>query len=71
MTVTIPFDPASVPAGVTPALFKTNAQNQWEEVAGAAFGASTRDGADHELLVLAGTVERRDPNRLWTFRARP
>ena len=40
MTVTIPFDPASVPAGSAPVLFKTNAQNQWEQVAGATFGAS-------------------------------
>jgi hypothetical protein len=40
-TITMPFDPASVPAGVTPALFKTNAQNQWEKVANATFGASS------------------------------
>lgn len=44
VTVTLPFDPASVPAGVTPALFKTNAQNQWEKVANATFGASSVSG---------------------------
>ena len=40
-TITLPFDPASVPGGATPALFKTNSQNQWERVADAVFGASS------------------------------
>ena len=41
VTLTLPFDPASVPAGTTPALFKTNAaQNQWEPVANASFGTN-------------------------------
>ena len=66
VTVTIPFDPASVPAGVTPVLFKTNAQNQWEEVAGAAFGATSVTAQITSFSSLQ-TVERRDPIRLWTF----
>lgn len=41
VTVTLPFNPASVSAGRAPALFKTNAQNQWEQVANATFGATT------------------------------
>lgn len=41
VTVTLPFDPASIAAGATPALFKTNAQNQWEQVANATFAATT------------------------------
>jgi hypothetical protein len=41
VTVTVPFDPASVPAGATPVLYKTNAQNQWEPVPGATIGAGT------------------------------
>ncbi|HEU5136930.1 MAG TPA: hypothetical protein VFU13_17410, partial [Steroidobacteraceae bacterium] len=41
VTLTLPFDPATVPAGGTPALFKTNAQGQWEEVPSASFGATT------------------------------
>jgi hypothetical protein len=40
VTVTIPFDPASVPAGQTPAFYKTNAQNQWEELPNAVFGTT-------------------------------
>ena len=40
VTITMPFDPGAVPAGRTPALFKTNAQNQWVQVAGASFGGS-------------------------------
>jgi uncharacterized delta-60 repeat protein len=41
VTLTLPFDPATVPAGRTPALFKTNTQGQWEEVPSASFGATT------------------------------
>lgn len=44
VTVTMPFDPASVPAGATPALFKTNSQNQWEKVVNATFGAGSVSG---------------------------
>ena len=40
VTITMPFDPGAVPAGRTQALFKTNAQNQWVQVAGASFGGS-------------------------------
>jgi alpha-tubulin suppressor-like RCC1 family protein len=41
VTVTVPFDPAQVPAGATPVLYKTNAQNQWEPVPGATINAGT------------------------------
>ena len=41
VTVTLPFNPALVPAGQTPALFKTNAQNAWEQVPNAVFGTTT------------------------------
>lgn len=44
VAITMPFDPGAVPAGRTAALFKTNAQNQWEQVAGATFAASTVTG---------------------------
>src|ERR1044072_2999363 len=40
VTLTMPFDPGAVPAGRTPALFKTNAQNQWVQVPGSTFCAS-------------------------------
>jgi len=41
VTMTIPFDPAQVPAGQQPAFFKTNAQNQWEQITNATFGATS------------------------------
>lgn len=45
VTITVPFDAASVPAGVTPRLMKTNpARNGWEEVAGATVDGSTLHG---------------------------
>lgn len=40
-SVTVPFDPARVPEGAVPALFKTDAQGNWERAADASFGAST------------------------------
>lgn len=71
VAITMPFDAGSVPAGRTPALFKTNAQNQWVQVAGATFAASTVTAqitsfsfAEVLLLpeLLAGGVARE-----WTF----
>jgi uncharacterized delta-60 repeat protein len=41
VTITLPFDPATVPAGRAPQLFKTtNGQTQWELVSGAVFGTN-------------------------------
>jgi uncharacterized delta-60 repeat protein len=70
VTVTMPFDPALVPAGRTPALFKTNAQNQWVQVAGANFGASTVTGqitsfSFGQVLVLPEPLA--GPAREWAF----
>jgi uncharacterized delta-60 repeat protein len=42
VTVTVPFDPSLVPAGATPALYKTNAaRTAWDVVAGATVSGST------------------------------
>jgi alpha-tubulin suppressor-like RCC1 family protein len=41
VTITVPFDAASVPAGVTPFLFKTNAAGAWERVPNATVSAGT------------------------------
>jgi uncharacterized delta-60 repeat protein len=44
-TVTVPFDPALVPAGATPALYKTNAgRTAWELVPGATVSGATMTG---------------------------
>lgn len=44
-TVTIPFDPAQIPQGETPLLYKTNAaQTGWEPVAGATVNGATMTG---------------------------
>ncbi|GAB4561480.1 MAG: hypothetical protein Tsb007_26200 [Rhizobacter sp.] len=70
VTITLPFDPAALQAGVAPALYKTNAQNQWELVAGASFGASLVTAQITSFSYArpaAATVERRDPIRQWTF----
>lgn len=39
VTVTVPFDPASLPAGATPVLYKTNAQGGWEAAPAQTVGA--------------------------------
>ena len=68
VTVTLPFDPASVPAGRAAALFKTNAQNQWEPVIGAAFGTATVSAQITSFSwVQVGGLSRDDPIRTWSF----
>ncbi len=45
VSITVPFDPASVPVGTTPALYKTNAtQTAWEVVPGATVSGSAMSG---------------------------
>jgi uncharacterized delta-60 repeat protein len=46
VTISLPFDPSSVPDNRTPQLFKTiNSQTEWQTVDGATFGASSVSGA--------------------------
>ena len=69
VTMTLPFDPTLVPAGVTPELLKTNAANEWQPVPGAVFGANsvTAQLSSFSLLQPVQTIEREDPNRRWFF----
>jgi len=70
VTITLPFDPASVPAGGTPALYKTNALNQWEQVANATFGADRVSGqvtSFSDATVVIPPLVRNDPTREWEF----
>ncbi len=71
VTVTIPFDPAAVPAGSTPSFYKTNAQGQWEVIAGATFGATSVSGqvtSFSDLTVVTEPVELVELTRVWSFR---
>jgi len=73
-TITVPFDPALVPAGATPQFYKTNAQNQWEQVANATFGtnAVTADVTSFSFVqVVIPPLQRNDPLREWTFSTYP
>ena len=56
VTVTLPFDPATVTAGTTPALYKTTALNQWEHLTNAVFGASTVSATVTSFSFLAPVV---------------
>ncbi len=67
VTVTIPLDPALIPAGQTPVLYKTNAQNQWTEVVNATVGANTISGQVTSFSTLVGGLLRNDPERTWQF----
>ena len=71
VTVTLPFDPASVPAGRSKQFIKTNAQNQWQEIPNAVFGATSVSGqvtsfSDLMTAVFPGSVRRE-----WSFFSHP
>jgi len=70
VTVTLPFDPASVPAGRTPALYKTTAANQWVQVPNAGFGSNsvTAQITSFSWVQVNGLL-RSDPTRVWSFDA--
>jgi uncharacterized delta-60 repeat protein len=67
VTMTLPFDPALVPAGRRPALYKTNAQNQWEQVAGVTINGNTVSAQVTGFSNGTAGVERLPPQRVWTF----
>jgi uncharacterized delta-60 repeat protein len=68
VTLTLPFDPASVPAGQVPVLFKTTAANTWEEVANATFGTATVTAKIGGFSwVQVGGLLRNEPLREFTF----
>ncbi len=67
VTMTVPFDPALVPAGSRPAFYKTNAQNQWEQIAGATVDGDTVSARVTSFSNGTGGVERLPPQRQWTF----
>lgn len=74
VTITLPFDPSLVPAGNAPVLYKTNAQNQWEQIANATFGADSVSaqvtGFSHATIVVP-PLTRDDPERIWEFNVFP
>jgi uncharacterized delta-60 repeat protein len=63
VTITLPFDAAAAPAGSAPALYKTNAQNQWEQLTNAKLGV---DGLSAEVTSFSYGIEKlRAPERFW------
>jgi len=67
VTVTLPLDPALIPAGQTPVLYKTNAQNQWTQVVNATVGTNSISGQVTSFSQLVGGLLRNDPERSWVF----
>jgi hypothetical protein len=77
VTVTVPFDPALVPSGATPALYKTNAaRSAYELVAGAVVSGSSLVGEVTGFSNLAPAIPpvvvppitlTGPPERLWAF----
>lgn len=70
VTVTLPFDPTLVAAGTTAALFKTNAQSQWERVANATFGATSVTGqvsSFSDFQVVTEPLDAEQAVRNWSF----
>jgi uncharacterized delta-60 repeat protein len=68
VTVTLPFDPALVPAGMTPGFYKTNAQNQWERITNATAGTSTVTAQITSFSLGEVGIERGAPNRQWLLK---
>ena len=68
--ITLPFDPATLPAGSTPVLLKTNAQGAWESVGNASFGTDSVSadvtGFSHAQVVIPKIVANL-PERTWEF----
>ena len=74
VTITLPFNPSSVPVGQTPALYKTNATNQWEHLALAIFGVNSVSAAVSGFSfgqVVIPPLQRNEPVRVWEFGAFP
>ena len=72
-TITVPFDPGSVPAGVTPALYKTDAtQTSWEVVPAAVVDGSTMvgevSGFSHAVVASATTILFAPTEKQWEVR---
>ena len=69
VTLTLPFDPASVPAGTTPTLYKTNAAESVDAGRQRHLRRQHGDRAGHELLVVAvaSACCSCDPTRVWEF----
>ncbi len=67
VTVTLPFDPASVPAGTLPQFIKTNAQNQWQDIPNPVFDATSVSGQVTSFSDLMTAVAAARPSREWTF----
>lgn len=67
VTITLPFDPALVPAGSRPTLYKTGAQNQWQQVAGVTVDGDTVSAQVTGFSFGTAGVERLPPQREWAF----
>jgi len=63
-TITVPFDPGTVPAGTSPRLFKTNAtQSAWQEVPGATVQGSAMSGQVSGFSFAVVADETSDPDQ--------
>ncbi len=79
VTMTLPFNPALVPAGTTPQFYKTNAQFQWEQITNATFGTDTAtaqvtsfsDGAIVIPPIVIPPLEPVSMLREWEFKLIP
>ena len=73
VTITIPFNLAAT-NGATPVLYKTNAQGNWEPVAGATFAsgvATAQIASFSHAVVVVPPLTRNEPARAWIFQLVP
>jgi hypothetical protein len=70
VTLTLPFDAPAVPAGAEPALYKTNAQSQWEQVVAATFdvgSVSARITSFSDATVVIPPLFQGEVGREWSM----
>jgi uncharacterized delta-60 repeat protein len=72
VSVTLPFDPALLPANRTPELYKSNAAGQWEPLPRATFGPSSVTASINSFSwVQVNGLLRSEPVREWEFGVYP
>ena len=72
VTLTLPFDPSTLPTGTVPVLLKTNAAGQWEQISSATFAADTVTAQITSFsyaVAVVPPIERSSPKREWGFRS--
>jgi len=67
VTITVPFDPALIPADGRPALYKTDSRNLWTPISDVTVQGNNVSAQVTSFSYTRSGIERRAPQREWTF----